>query len=92
MMFPKNKRTRLKGMKKERLREEILKRDGYMCIVCGSPYYVEWHHEPCGSKRSDELEKGVTLCSTCHRVRHDCRDCTKIKTSCEEYLNNLYGG
>ncbi len=97
-MFPKDKRVRLKGKKLEDLNNEIFKRDNYCCIackakgkeVCVSPL-EKFHHEPCGAKKSDEINKGVVLCMECHYERHHGKKCLEIKHRILNYLRDLYG-
>jgi 5-methylcytosine-specific restriction endonuclease McrA len=55
------------------LRREVLHRDDFRCVECGSGRSVEVHHleydgiNPCNVP----MEKLVTLCATCHRMTHD---------------------
>jgi 5-methylcytosine-specific restriction endonuclease McrA len=55
------------------LRREVLQRDESRCVECGSGRSVEVHHleydgiNPCNVP----MEKLVTLCATCHRMKHD---------------------
>lgn len=90
----KSNRVRLRGIALKKLNKEIHLRDGYSCIVCGQfvEEGIKYHHEPCGSSKSDELEKGVTLCNRCHYERHHGKNLKEIKGICEEYLRKLYGG
>lgn len=88
-MLEKQKRVKLKGKPKHELRQKIFDRDKW-CIVCGDSNNNEWHHDPCGPDRSDELEKGVRLCQRCHRQRHDGPDSQKIRQACVDYLHRLY--
>lgn len=92
-VLDKSKRVKLKGEALKRLNRDIHLRDGYSCIVCGQ--YVEegikFHHEPCNSSKSDEIEKGVTLCNSCHYERHHGKRLKEVKSICEQYLRALYG-
>lgn len=56
------------------LRETILKRDGYRCQMCGSPYKLVVHHKDGngrGSKSPNNTpENLITLCKACHINEH----------------------
>ena len=69
-----NKNTELKKQndkskaKWENIRNQILERDNYKCIVCGKPA-TQVHHIHLRSKRKDliyEKHNLVSLCSKCH--------------------------
>lgn len=87
-------RVKLKGKALKELNDAIHQRDLDCCIVCGS--WVDrgekFHHEPPAALKSDEMEKGVTLCYQCHHERHHGKNAAEIKAKCEEYLERLYGG
>lgn len=89
MIIPKTKRIKLRGKAKHELRQAIFSRDKF-CIVCGCQIDNEWHHEPCGIGKSDEIEKGVRLCRSCHRQRHDGPNSIEIRQICEWYLQKTY--
>jgi len=92
-MLEKPSRTRLKGKAVSELNLEIHERDNYTCIIKGCGKYVpigeKWHHEPCGSKKEDRIERGCLLCYTDHQKRES-KDGAEIKRQCEEYLSGLY--
>ena len=94
MMFPKPKRVRLKGKALARLNQAIHDRDNDRCVICGA--WVDpgkkFHHEPCGADKSDEEEKGATLCDRCHFRRHNGPNSTEIRELIKEYLRKHYGG
>ena len=92
-MIPKNKRVRLKRAELEELNRAIHKRDGDRCILCGAyvPIGAKFHHEPQGADKSDEMEKGVTLCFDCHQIRHFGKDSQQVRGKIVEYLARLYG-
>lgn len=93
-MIKKTKRVRLHGPALRALNAAIHERDGNCCVVCGK--YVlpgeKFHHEPPGANKSDEIEKGVTLCFDCHAARHFGADCMAVRLKILEYLDLLYGG
>lgn len=64
MEFRKTKRVKLTGKYLKALYKIVYKRDAGQCVCCGAPveYGVKFHHEPCGSYKSDEPEKLVMLC------------------------------
>lgn len=90
----KNKRVRLHGKALNKLNTDIHKRDGDRCIIKSCRRFVDpgekFHHEPCGADKSDEIEKGVTLCQYCHYERHHGKRLSEIKQECKEYLRVLY--
>ena len=90
-MLEKHKPIRLRGHKKHELRQKIFDRDKH-CIIPGCDIEInnEWHHEPDGPYKSDELEKGVRLCLKHHRQRHDGPDSLTIKNTCKMYLEKTY--
>ncbi len=60
-------------------RKQILIRDNYRCLSCGSSYGLEVHHRQyiLASKNGDFLKPWkyanlnlITLCSRCHQVGH----------------------
>jgi 5-methylcytosine-specific restriction endonuclease McrA len=60
-------------------RKQIIKRDNYRCLNCGSSYGLEVHHRQYHKiKRTGENRKPwaytdhnlITLCSRCHQVGH----------------------
>lgn len=59
MMIPKATTVRLKGVPLKKLVEAVYKRDNHECIICGAWVEdgVKPHHEPQGSRKSDELDK-----------------------------------
>ena len=69
MNLLKTKRVKLKGKAAKEFYNAIYERDGGTCVWCGAPieYGVKHHHEPCGIYKSDEIEKAVMLCPSCHQ-------------------------
>lgn len=57
----------------EHWREQVLKRDGYKCRLCGSSERLEAHHiipvsaDPDGRYKYDR-NNGITLCHECHAM------------------------
>ena len=61
----------LRGAAYERRRHEVLERDDYTCVHCGSEYFVEVHHKQKRSiLRDDRMDNLVTLCISCHSKEH----------------------
>lgn len=61
----------LKTQKWKRTRQEVLKRDEYKCVKCGSQENLEIDHidyKYVGIEYNHHLR---TLCRTCHRIRHN---------------------
>lgn len=75
------------------LNARIYERDGGHCILCDR--YVDrdakFHHEPPGSYRSDEIEKGVLLCTECHDKRHNSKYAEEYRQLIVLYLRRFYG-
>jgi len=64
----------LKSSKWIKRRNEILKKDNYKCVRCGSEKNLQVHHVKYIENRKawnypDELL--ITLCKDCHRITHD---------------------
>ena len=68
---PKGERLRLDPAAYENLRQEILRRDGWRCQLCGSMSNLEVHHREFRSHSGpDSRENLVTLCVVCHAAAH----------------------
>lgn len=93
MEIRKSKRVVLKGKYLKALYNRVYKRDAGLCVCCGKPIApgLKFHHEPCGSYRSDEPEKVVLLCPECHYNRHNTGKSAEVREKCVEYLHILYG-
>ena len=56
----------------ERLRQQILLRDGWRCQSCGTMSNLEVHHMKFrGHSGEDSEENLITLCAACHAKVHD---------------------
>ena len=57
----------------EQLRNQVLHRDGWRCLSCGTMSHLEIHHSKFRSHAGDDSEQNlVTLCASCHaRVHRD---------------------
>ncbi len=93
-MLKKKQRVHLHGPALRALNDAIHERDHHKCVICGR--YVspneKFHHEPPGPGRSDEIEKGVTLCLGCHMERHFGKNGNAIRARIKQYLGSIYGG
>lgn len=91
-MIAKDKRVWLKGKALAKLNSDIYECDGGVCVICGRFVMpgTKWHHEPCGARKSDEIEKGALLCNDCHYERHHGK-VKEYRRKVEEYLEGLYG-
>ena len=66
-ILPKQPRVRLNPELYERLREQVLRRDGWRCQYCGARSNLEVHHQEFRSQGSDDSEQNlITLCVKCH--------------------------
>jgi 5-methylcytosine-specific restriction endonuclease McrA len=61
----------LSGYRYELRRRQVLQRDEFRCVACGSEYFVEVHHKQKRSiLRDDRMKNLVTLCISCHSKEH----------------------
>ena len=55
----------------DRLREQVLRRDGWRCQSCGARSNLEVHHQEFRSQSGDDSEENlITLCAGCHFLVH----------------------
>ena len=70
-VLPKQPRMRLDPELFKRLREQVLRRDGWRCQCCGSRSNLEVHHQDFRSQGGDDSERNlITLCARCHSIVH----------------------
>ncbi len=70
-IHPKQPRLHLDANPYERLREQVLRRDGWGCQNCGSRLNLEVHHKEFRSQGGDDSEENlITLCAGCHSLVH----------------------
>ncbi len=68
---PKQPRRQLDPELYERLREQVLRRDGWRCQRCGARSNLEVHHKEFRSQGGDDSEQNlITVCSACHDCLH----------------------
>jgi 5-methylcytosine-specific restriction endonuclease McrA len=68
---PKQPRLRLNCELYDKLRNQVLRRDGWRCQSCGTMCNLEVHHREYRSRAGDDSEQNlITLCSACHSVLH----------------------
>jgi 5-methylcytosine-specific restriction endonuclease McrA len=68
---PKRLRLRLDPEPYQRLRKQVLRRDGWKCQVCGSTQNLQVHHKQLRSQMgSDDDSNVITLCVDCHEGVH----------------------
>ena len=68
------KPVRLDAASYERLRQEILRRDGWRCQVCGTMENLQIHHQQFRSHAGADVEANlITLCADCHSMVHQRR-------------------
>jgi 5-methylcytosine-specific restriction endonuclease McrA len=64
---------RLDSISYERLRRQILRRDGWRCQSCGTMSNLEVHHQQFRSHSGHDSEENlITLCANCHAIAHNC--------------------
>jgi len=67
----KQPRLKLRREEYEGLRRRVLERDGWRCQSCGSSMELQIHHVKSRSKLGDDaLYNLITLCASCHGMRH----------------------
>jgi 5-methylcytosine-specific restriction endonuclease McrA len=68
---PRLPRLRLDAASYDRLREQVLRRDGWKCQVCGTMSNLEVHHKEFRSQCGNDSEQNlITLCAACHAFAH----------------------
>jgi 5-methylcytosine-specific restriction endonuclease McrA len=64
-------RLRLDPVSYERLRQQVLRRDGWRCQSCGTMLNLEVHHKEFRSHSGHDSEENlITLCTRCHTDVH----------------------
>ncbi len=62
---------RLEQQDYQKLREQVLRRDGWRCQLCGSMTNLEVHHKQFRSHSGEDDEQNlITLCFNCHSSAH----------------------
>ena len=62
---------RLDPLSYEKLRQQVLHRDGWRCQFCGTMSNLEVHHKQFRSHSgADSEENLITLCNACHTREH----------------------
>jgi 5-methylcytosine-specific restriction endonuclease McrA len=62
---------RLEQLDYQNLREQVLRRDGWRCQLCGSMSNLEVHHKELRSQSGEDSEQNlITLCVACHSLAH----------------------
>lgn len=63
-----------------RLRDEVLRRDGYKCTRCPARHRLQAHHKIYRPKWEDSVADDlITLCRSCHEREHGLQPVTKFK-------------
>jgi transcription elongation factor Elf1 len=65
----KKKEKRFDCWKYKQWKKQVLERDGYKCMRCGSDYFVNAHHIKPWRKHPAlrfDIENGMALCGACH--------------------------
>ena len=74
MIRPKVASLWLDPLSYERLRQQILRRDGWRCQSCGTMSNLEVHHKQFRSHSGHDSEENlITLCVGCHGEMHSPR-------------------
>ena len=68
---PKPGRLRRDPTSYESLRQQVLRRDGWRCQLCGIMSNLEIHHKQFRSRSGHDSEENlITLCAVCHASLH----------------------
>jgi 5-methylcytosine-specific restriction endonuclease McrA len=68
---PKRARLALDPELYEKLRNQVLRRDGWRCQLCGTMSTLEVHHKEFRSQSGDDSSQNlITLCAACHAGMH----------------------
>ena len=66
---PKQPRLRLDPEPYDQLRNQVLRRDGWRCQLCGSRQNLDVHHQQLRSQEGDDADPNlITLCAECHSL------------------------
>ena len=72
--------VRLDGEPYRELREQVLRRDGWRCQLCGSLTKLTVHHQKYRSHSGEDIERNlITLRPDCHSAVHGVVGTTKGK-------------
>jgi len=67
----KKPRLKLRSTEYEALRNQVLKRDGWRCQLCGTSNNLHVHHvKSCCMLGDDQAHNLTTLCAKCHEQLH----------------------
>lgn len=72
-------------------RDEVYKRDGYSCVICGSEDNIEAHHKKGFVEFPElryEVSNGITLCEQCHNQIHNSNNQKKPNINFSEPSDN----
>lgn len=73
---PKAASFRLDSLSYEKLRQKVLRRDGWRCQGCGARQQLQIHHKEFRSHSGDDSEENlITLCDHCHKLVHGSENC-----------------
>jgi len=68
---PKPVRLRLDAVACEKLRQQVLRRDGWRCQLCGTMANMEVHRKRFRRHSGDDSKENlITLCTACHEETH----------------------
>ncbi len=66
-----DRRSRMDPLSYEALRQQVLRRDGWRCQLCGTMARLEVHHKQFRSHSGHDSEENlITLCVGCHQEVH----------------------
>lgn len=67
----KMRRLKLASTEYQELRDQVLKRDGWRCQLCGTLQNLHVHHLKSRARLGDDaIQNLITLCAKCHDTVH----------------------
>jgi hypothetical protein len=88
LIGPKLAPLRLDPVSYQSLRQQVLRRDGWRCQLCGTMSNLEVHHREFRSHSGDDSEENlITLCSPCHHEAH-CHSVSGINNGSQQEQPN----
>ena len=76
-----------------RMRERVMERDGYQCVLCWDTYGLQCAHVVPRSRGGKGIETNlVTLCCRCHDKMDHTMERGEMLEQVKDYLRDMYPG
>jgi len=87
--------SRVKAKFTNEIKQAILERDEYKCILCWSLQVADIHHvyfwlQNESDETRNNIDKWVSLCRNCHDWCHSCKSWYWSRQETINYLNEYY--